>query len=79
MNQEDIELLKKSIDQTVRLLCMDGEIVIAKIDSVDVDDEEIVYEMLHTTNTSRYEKYDRQPAYLIRFKDIERVESTQNR
>jgi len=78
MNEEDVELLRKSIDKTVRLLCTDGEVIIAKIDSIDTEDEEIVYEMLQTTDESKYEKYDRQPAYLIHFNEIQSVTANDN-
>lgn len=46
MTQDDIALLEHSIDKVVRLRCTDGELIIAKVDSVDTMDEEIVYEML---------------------------------
>ena len=74
MTHEEIALLQRSIDKVVRLRCTDGEVIIAKIDTVDVGDQEIVYEMLSTTDESKYEKYDRQPAYLIHFAEILSVE-----
>lgn len=70
MKAEDIALLQQSIGKTVRFLCTDGEIIVAKVDTIDFEDEEIVYEMLSTTNESRYEKHDVQPAYLIHFNEI---------
>lgn len=68
-------LLRESIDKIVRLRCTDGEIIVAKVDLVDAEDGEIVYEMLSTTDESKYEKFDRQPAYLIRFHQISSVEA----
>jgi hypothetical protein len=48
---------------------------VAKIDSVDQEVGEVVYQMLSTTDESKYEKFDRQPAYLIHFREIASVGS----
>ena len=74
MTQDDIVRIQQSIDGVVRLQCTDGETILAKIYTVDVEDGEIVYEMLSTTDESKYEKFDRQPAYLIHFHEIASVE-----
>ncbi|HXE90963.1 MAG TPA: hypothetical protein VNK82_08385 [Terriglobales bacterium] len=74
MTSEDARLLQCSINNVVRLHCTDGEVIVGKIDTVDVEDGEVVYEMLSTTDESKYEKFDRQPAYLIRFQEIVSVE-----
>lgn len=76
MTERDIDILEHSIDKNVRLKCIDGEVIVARIDCVDREDDEIVYELLSTTDESKYEKLDRQPAYLIRFSDIASVETT---
>lgn len=47
----------------------------AKLLLVDPVDEEIVFDMLSTTNESKYEKFDRQPAYLLSFSDISTVDT----
>lgn len=73
MTPEAIALLQRSIGKVVRLTCRDGEVIVAKIDLVDPFDEEIVFEMLSTTDESKYEKFDRQPAYLLCFSDISAV------
>jgi hypothetical protein len=75
MTRDEITLLQQSIDKVVRLRCTDGEIIVAKIDAVDPIDEEIVYEMLSTTDQSKYEKFDRQPAYLLHFNEISTLEA----
>lgn len=75
MTTEDIVLVQNSIDKRVRIRCTDGEVIVAKIDTVDADDGEIVYEMISTTDESKYEKFDRQPAYLIHFDEIDSVVS----
>ena len=74
MTEHDIALLENSVDKAVRMRCTDGEVITAKIDSVDRADGEVVYELLSTTKESNYEKFDRQPAYLIRFAEIHSVE-----
>ena len=74
MTRDDIALLQRSIHKVVRLSCADGEVILAKIDTVDPEDGEIVYEMLSTTDESKYEKFDRHPAYLIHFHEVGSVE-----
>ena len=75
MTSEEIALLERSIDKVVRLRCTDGELIVAKLDLVDMQDKEIVIEMLSTTDESKYEKRDRQSAYLIHFNEIVAVET----
>lgn len=75
MTPAEIGLLEQSIGKAVRITCSDGEIIVAKLDLVDPLDEEIVFEMLSTTDESKYEKFDQQPAYLLRFSDISTVDT----
>jgi hypothetical protein len=77
MTEVDLELLKASIDKIVRIICYDGEIMTAKVNLVSEEDEDLIYDLISTTKESMYEKHDKQPAYLIRFKEIERVERLQ--
>jgi len=70
MTPESIALLQQSIGKVVRLTRGDGEVIIAKITLVDPQDEEILFDMLSTTDESKYEKFDRQPAYQLFFSDI---------
>jgi hypothetical protein len=70
MTPEAIGLLQQSIGKVVRITRPDGEVIVAKITLVDALDEEIVFDMLSTTDESKYEKFDRQPAYLLFFSDI---------
>lgn len=74
MTQNEVAFLQQSVDKIVKFRCTDGEVITAKIDTVDAQDQEIVYEMLSTTDESKYEKHDRQPAYLIHFHEIASVE-----
>jgi hypothetical protein len=75
MTKNDVALLRESIDKIVRFRCTDGEIILAKVHTIDVEDEEIVYDLMTTTDESKYEKRDEQPAYLIHFRDIVSVEA----
>jgi hypothetical protein len=74
MTPDVVALLQQSVDKVVRLRCTDGEVIVAKIVLVDPLDEEIVYEMRSTTDESKYEKFDRQPAYLLHFNEISTVD-----
>ncbi len=78
MTIDDIERLERSIDQAVRLRCTDGEVIVARIDVVDRQGEEIVYELVSTSDASKYEKFDQQPAYLIHFAEIASVEPAES-
>ena len=75
MTQDDIQLLKDRTNGTVRINCTDGEVIIAKVQLVSEEDEDVVYDLISTTKESRYEKHDEQPAYLIKFQDIRSVEA----
>ena len=76
MTPETIALLQQSVGKVVRLTRPDGEVIVAKITLVDSMEEEIVFDMLSTTNESKYEKFDREPAYLLCFNDISTVSVT---
>jgi len=75
MTETDLLLLKSSIDRVVKITCYDGETLLAKVLSVSDEDEDVIYDIVSTTKESHYEKRDEQPAYLIGFRDIEKVES----
>ena len=74
MTANDLQMLKASIDKVVKITCTDGEILIAKVQVVSDEDKDVIYDLVSTTRESHYEKHDLQPAYLIDFQDIERVE-----
>ncbi len=61
MTPEAIALLQHSIGKVVQLTCKDGEVIVAKIDLVDTLDEEIVFEMLSTTQESKKSSTSSQP------------------
>ena len=74
MTEADLLVLKGSVDKTVRIICSDGEILTATIHAVSDEDQDVICDLISTTKESNYEKRDEQPAYLIHFHDIERVE-----
>lgn len=77
MIDNDLQLLKANIDRVVKITCCDGEILLARIHAVSDEDEDVIYDLVSTTKESHYEKRDEQPAYLIGFRNIERVEPVQ--
>ena len=74
MTESDLQLLKASVDKVVKIISCDGETMLAKIHVVSDEDEDVIYDLISTTKESQYEKHDEQPAYLMKFRDIERVE-----
>jgi hypothetical protein len=75
MNPQDIEILKQNDNRLVRLKTCDGEVMIARVRFVSDSNQDLIYDLISSTNESQYEKHDEQPAYRIEFKDIESVET----
>lgn len=75
MNTSDLKLLKSRLDKAVRIFCLDGEVIVAKVLFVSENEGDLSYDLISTNRESQYEKLDRQPAYLIRFDDISAVEA----
>lgn len=75
MNRKNLETLIANTDQTVRIVTRDGEAFVAKVVLVSEEDEDVIYELVSTNRESQYEKLDDQPAYRIRFEDVESVEA----
>ena len=75
MTEADLDLLKNSVSKIVRIFCYNGETILAKVHIVSEEDRDLICDLIATTTESQYEKYDEQPAYLIGFEHIERVES----
>ena len=44
-----------------------------RILSVSADERDVVYDLISTSRESQYDKADPQPAYLMKFDDIESV------
>ena len=77
MRKSDIELLKASVDKVIRVHCRDGEVFVGKALSVSEAEQDLIYDLISTSRESQYEKTDQQPAFMIRFDDIDSVESCQ--
>lgn len=75
MDSKDLQTLKDNIDKVVKITCYDGEIIIAKVLFISEEEEDVIYDLVSTTRLSQYEKLDEQPAYQVRFHDIESVEA----
>ena len=78
MTEQDLQLLKASIDKVVRIVCYGGETMLARVHAISDEDQDVIYDLISTTKPSQYEKHDEQPAYLIAFEDIVQVESFQD-
>ena len=74
MTEQDLELLRASVGKVIRIVCHDGEHMLARVHAVSDEDKDVIYDVVSTTKESRYEKHDEQPAYLMKFEDIEHVE-----
>jgi hypothetical protein len=74
MTEEDIGLLKQRDHQLVRLHPIDGEIVTARVLFVSETEQDVIVDMISTTDASRYPKDDVQPKFQYEFKDIASVE-----
>jgi small nuclear ribonucleoprotein (snRNP)-like protein len=78
VTEQDLQLLKASVDKVVRIVCRDGEHLLARVHAVSDEDGDVIYDLVSTTKESQYEKHDEQPAYLIGFENIDRVEPFQS-
>lgn len=78
MTERDLQLLKTSIDKVVKIVSYDGEIMLAKVHAISDEDQDVIYDLVSTTRPSHYKKHDEQPAYLIKFDDIEHIEPLRN-
>src|SRR6266403_306754 len=74
MTDRDLRTLKENDNCIVRLKTYDGEVMLAKVRFVSESEQDLVYDLVSTSKESQYEKHDEQPAYLIKFEDIESVE-----
>jgi len=74
MAPDDIATLKDHIDKPVRIFCVDGEILTARVILVSEEEEDVIFDLLTTNRQDKYEKLDRQPAYMLRFMHIAQVE-----
>lgn len=76
MNNNDIQLLKSSVDKMVKIHCSDGEVLVAKVLFVWDEYEDVSFDLVSTNRKDKYEKYSSDAAYTINFNDIESIEIT---
>jgi hypothetical protein len=75
MNDDDIQLLKSSVDKLIRIHCMDGEILVAKIIYVWEEYGDVSFDVISTSRAEKYEGYPPDAAHTINLKDIASVEA----
>ena len=78
MTEKDIQLLKANYGKRVRLRLSDGEIVTVKVLFVSESEQDVIVDLLSSTNMARYPKDDVQPAFQYTFQDIAVVEPLSN-
>jgi hypothetical protein len=74
MSDDDLQLLKSNIDKSVRLHCIDGEMLVATIIYVWDEYGDITFDVVSTNQPEKYEKYPGS-AYTKKLQDIASVET----
>jgi hypothetical protein len=77
MTSESIDFLRKNEGKILKLICSDGEILIAKILDVSLEYGDVIYDLVRTNRPGRYPKHDVQPAFSTPFDQIVSVEPWQ--
>ena len=74
MTEQDLLVIKAGVNRIVRILCCDGEVIVAKIHAISDEDQDVICDLLSTSRPDKYEKYSEQPALLIKLVEIDHVE-----
>ena len=74
MTDDEVKFLKQHDQQIVRLHLKDGEVVKAKILFVSETEQDVIVDLISSTNIARYQKDDVQPAFEYLFEDISWIE-----
>jgi hypothetical protein len=74
MTDDEVKFLKEHDQQIVRLHLKDGEVVKAKILFVSETEQDVIVDLISSTNIARYQKDDVQPAFEYLFEDISWIE-----
>lgn len=77
MDENDLRLLKSSVDKLVRIRCSDGEVLVAKVLFVWDEYSDVSYDLVSTNREDKYEKCGPEAAHTISFQDIVCVEPLQ--
>jgi hypothetical protein len=72
MTDKDLQVLKENLRGVVRIIAVDGETMLVKVHAVSEEDADVIYDVISTDRGPA----DTTHAYLIKFKDIQRVEAT---
>ena len=75
MTDHGVQFLKENDHRLVRLYMDDGEVVTGRVLFVSETEQDVIMDLISSTNIGRYEKSDVQPAFQYLFKDISRVEA----
>jgi hypothetical protein len=73
MTDADLEILRQSDNQIVRLHLQGGEVVTAKISFLSESEQDVILDIISSTDPLT-DKKDRNCAYSVLFKDIVHVE-----
>jgi hypothetical protein len=79
MRKQDQQLWKERDHKLVRLHLNDGEIATVEVLFVSDSEQDVIVNLISSTNVGRYEKSDVQPAFQYRFEDIAWVEPLPDR
>jgi hypothetical protein len=74
MTEHDTQLLEERDQQLVRLHLIDGEVVTARVLFVSETEQDVIVDLISSTDIGRYPKDDVQPKFQYEFKDIASVE-----
>jgi hypothetical protein len=74
MTETDLAVLKAHIDKVVKIIARDGEQFLARIHAISDEDADVIYDLVSGHNQSDTLGSKREPAYLIKFQEIDRVE-----
>ena len=74
MTDDEVKFLKEHDQQILRLHLKDGEVVKAKILFVSETEQDVIVDLISSTNIARYQKDDVQPAFEYLFEDISWIE-----
>jgi hypothetical protein len=75
MNEDQIQLLKSRVDKLVRIRCLDGEVLEAKIIYVWDEYGDVSFDVISTNREEKYKGYPPDAAHTINLEDIESVEA----
>ena len=74
MSVTELEILKANVGRQVIIRCTDGEVIVAEINSVGEEAEEVIYDVIYSNRPDDFRDAGNYPAYSIRFSDVASVE-----